>query len=99
MSAPPFAEQIPLRAAIAAVERAIREPAPDAESGETKDSTTALHAAWGALVKLLAIGPAPILRDCQYCGQSVMRDATRCRECSRKLAPLTTATALIGNSM
>ena len=49
--------------------------------------TSALIASWAKLVEYLALGPAPELRACPFCGSDGMRAATRCGACWRKLAP------------
>jgi hypothetical protein len=49
--------------------------------------TTALLSSWAELVEFLALGPAPDLRPCPFCGGMGMRAATRCGTCWRKLAP------------
>lgn len=49
--------------------------------------TAALLASWAKLVEFLALGPAPELRDCPFCGSVGMRAATRCGVCWRKLDP------------
>jgi hypothetical protein len=46
-----------------------------------------LRASWGKLVDVLALGPAPELRDCPHCGTTGMRAATRCGKCWAKLVP------------
>jgi hypothetical protein len=51
------------------------------------DDTTALLASWAELVEFLALGPAPELRACPFCGEVGMRAATRCGSCWRKLDP------------
>ena len=48
---------------------------------------TALRASWGALVDVLALGPAPEYRECPHCGTTGMRAATRCGHCWEKLVP------------
>ncbi len=49
--------------------------------------TTALLSSWAELVEFLALGPAPELRACPFCGGIGMRAATRCGTCWRKLVP------------
>jgi hypothetical protein len=56
--------------------------------GNAEADTTALRAAWAKLVAFLALGPAPQLRECPYCGSTGMRDARLCGVCWRKLEPL-----------
>ena len=56
------------------------------QEGASADAT-ALLASWAELVEFLALGPAPELRACPFCGGMGMRVATRCGTCWRKLAP------------
>jgi hypothetical protein len=49
--------------------------------------TSALLASWAELIEYLALGSAPELRACPFCGSAGMRDATRCGTCWRKLVP------------
>ena len=49
--------------------------------------TSALVASWAELVEYLALGPAPELRACPFCGSDGVRAATRCGVCWRKLVP------------
>jgi hypothetical protein len=56
-----------------------------ARAGEGDD--TALLSSWAALVEFLALGPAPELRSCPFCGSVGMLAATRCGACWRKLVP------------
>lgn len=53
----------------------------------TDADVAALLSSWDALVAFLALGPAPELRPCPFCGGLGMRAATRCGSCWRKLAP------------
>lgn len=53
--------------------------------------TTALLSSWEKLVDFLALGPAPELRGCPFCGSMGMRAATRCGHCWKKLEPLAPA--------
>ncbi len=55
--------------------------------GQEPASAFRLVASWGRLVDFLALGPAPELRDCPYCGRVGMRAATRCGYCWKKLDP------------
>lgn len=88
MSAPtPFldateAHRAALRTAVAAVDAFIvhlprSHPGPD----------RGLHAAWGSLVSLLALGSPPQLRTCPRCGHAGLRAATRCGHCWAPLDP------------
>jgi hypothetical protein len=49
--------------------------------------TSALLASWAELIEYLALGPAPALRACPFCGSVGMRAATRCGRCWKKLVP------------
>lgn len=55
---------------------------------EQRTHVAALDASWRELVTLLALGPAPQLRQCPICGNSGMRAATVCGYCWTRLAPL-----------
>lgn len=58
-----------------------------ARGGLAGADTTALLAWWAELVEMLALGPAPELRVCPFCGAVGMKAATRCGYCWRKLEP------------
>lgn len=76
-----------VRTLIAAVDRdlaAVRGPAADV-------GHVALETSWAALVKFLAIAPAPELRACPQCGVAGMQQATRCGNCWIALTPPTHA--------
>ena len=47
-----------------------------------------LASSWAELVDLLALGPAPELRECPSCGHRGLRAATLCGYCWRKLTPI-----------
>ncbi len=49
--------------------------------------TSALLASWAALIEYLALGPAPELQACSFCGSVGMRAATRCGTCWKRLVP------------
>jgi hypothetical protein len=72
----PDARQSQLRALVAAVDREVTPAAPGA-----------LTAAWAALVKGLALGPEPEVRECPSCGTLGMLEATRCSHCWSPLSP------------
>jgi hypothetical protein len=88
MSSPPYAELIRLRGVIAAVEREMGPVTRHSES-QAVGSTSGLVTAWDDLLKVLAVGPEPDLDECPYCARVIVRGATRCRECWRKLSPVT----------
>ncbi|HEU0032631.1 MAG TPA: hypothetical protein VFQ53_18490 [Kofleriaceae bacterium] len=67
-----------LRAIVAAIEHEIVQVPP----------TSALRAAWAELVDVLALGPAPLTRECPACHGVGMRAASRCGHCWVALEPL-----------
>lgn len=58
-----------------------------AARGNAGGDTVALLASWGKLIEYLALGPAPELRTCPFCGGTGMRAATVCGHCWKKLEP------------
>jgi hypothetical protein len=72
----PDAQRSQLRALVAAVDREVPAAAP-----------AALVSAWAALVKSLALGAEPEVRECPSCGKLGMLEATRCSHCWGKLSP------------
>lgn len=57
-----------------------------APPGSLPESSLAeLNLEWAKLVNVLALGPAPDVRACPTCGNTVMRLATRCGYCWRAL--------------
>ena len=75
-----------LRAFVDGVERDMAEVS---QGGSPPDPARVarLAVSWGRLVDFLALGPAPELLECPYCGASGMRAATRCGRCWKKLVP------------
>jgi hypothetical protein len=71
----------------AAVEAMDREVASLGTGVADASGVKELRASWGKLVDVLALGPAPELRDCPHCGTTGMRAATRCGKCWAKLVP------------
>jgi hypothetical protein len=67
-----------LRVSVACVEQVLAQAPPE----------PALRAAWDALVKVLALGPAPETRECPRCHTVGMRGASRCGNCWTALGPL-----------
>ncbi len=57
-------------------------------SAEDSASVARLVRSWGRLVDFLALGPAPELRACPYCGNVGMRAAKLCGHCWKKLEPV-----------
>ena len=55
--------------------------------GNAGCDTVALLASWGKLIEYLALGPAPVLRKCPFCGSTGMRDAKVCGHCWKPLEP------------
>ena len=78
----PDAARARLRAVVANIDQELlrlpRRTTGAAETGGLFDS-------WGALVKQLALGPAPELRRCPVCNHLGMSAATRCGYCWSKL--------------
>jgi hypothetical protein len=48
---------------------------------EHRDASAALAESWAALVRWLALSPAPKTRACTTCGKTIMLDATICGYC------------------
>lgn len=69
--------QATLRSLIGSVERELASGAP----------SEALRGSWDELVKALALGPAPELKECPTCREVGMRAASRCSRCWSSLAP------------
>jgi len=72
------------------VERIGREIADLSKVLTTEGSAPAvgrLAASWAELVDLLALGPAPELRECPGCGHTGMSAATLCGYCWTRLTP------------
>lgn len=74
------AERAKIRAAVAGVADFIAR-LPNAHPGPNRG----LPEAWAELVKILALGPEPRLRDCPRCGEVGMSDATLCLHCWSRL--------------
>ena len=55
---------------------------------EARTGTGELLESWAVLVEILALGPAPEMRECPVCRHRGMRAATRCGFCWTALAPL-----------
>jgi len=58
------------------------------QTTDGKEANKDLRASWSALVKVLALEPAPEMRQCPSCKSMGMRDASRCGNCWAKLEPL-----------
>jgi hypothetical protein len=52
------------------------------------ESRSALHIAWGQLVRLLAPAPERATRKCPRCGNAGMSEARLCGYCWMKLVPM-----------
>jgi hypothetical protein len=75
-----------VRLAVEAVDRELSilvEKGRAAGAPELKD----VRAAWGRLVDVLALGPAPVMRACPHCGTLGFAAATKCGKCWRPLVP------------
>jgi hypothetical protein len=75
----PDLERSRLRGLVAAIERNLH------EGGSPPAS---LEESWTALVKALALGTEPEVRECPVCKHLAMSAATRCSNCWSKLSPL-----------
>jgi hypothetical protein len=75
-----------VRSAVEAMDREVASLT-DRTPGANAAGLTDLRSSWGKLVEVLALGPAPELRDCPHCGTTGMRAATRCGKCWAKLVP------------
>jgi hypothetical protein len=83
----PDAARSQLRALVAIVESDISRLPNQDTSADGKNATNELRASWIGLVKLLALGDEPELRDCPECGRAGMRDASVCGYCWAKITP------------
>lgn len=72
-------EHVVVRKLIADVEHDLHER--EVATADDPKALAELRAAWGALVKHLAIPPAPEVRVCPHCGGEIRRDATLCKFC------------------
>ena len=55
---------------------------------EARTGIGELLESWAVLVEILALGPAPEMRECPVCKHRGLRAATRCGFCWTALAPL-----------
>jgi hypothetical protein len=78
---PSETDRAQLRIIVIDIERELACLARTAPVADHRTAIDALTASWATLVGLLALGDAPELRDCPYCGHSGMRAATRCGTC------------------
>ena len=76
----PHVPRGPIRALVATIDREMSQSSKRAES-QNNQLTDELRSAWAKLVELLALGPAPDLRECPVCMRIGMREATRCGYC------------------
>lgn len=87
----PDAARARLRALVASIDQELlrlpRRTTGDNETGGLFDS-------WSALVKQLALGPAPDLRRCPVCNNLGMRAASLCGHCWSKLSPAQASASL-----
>lgn len=73
-----------LRTACAAIEQALSR-LPASPAAGPLSASDELRARWAELVRLLALEPARVLRECPVCKQVGMFEATRCGHCWAKL--------------
>jgi hypothetical protein len=76
-----------LRPAVAAMDSGLTRLAHGTPIGARVEIGEVLES-WAMLVELLALGPAPEMRECPVCRHRGMRAATRCGFCWTALAPL-----------
>lgn len=84
---PSESDRVILRTLVSDIDRDLSCLAREAPRAEHRSAIDALSASWARLVQLLALGVAPELRVCPRCGQSGMREATRCGYCWASLDP------------
>ena len=80
-------ERARLRAIVATIDREMSRLPGSATTG----ATDGLIVSWAELVKLLALGPAPEVRECPVCKHIGMLTATLCGYCWTKLSPFSSA--------
>jgi hypothetical protein len=78
---------VQLRAVIADMNHQLERLLHQANSEEAQKTVAEVMASFAALVKLLALGPVPEVRECPFCKRTVMRAATLCGYCWAKLEP------------
>ncbi len=76
-----------LHAAVAVVNRDLSRVCAENRDDANRANIAALSSSWRDLVELLALGPAPELRNCPECGNVGMRAATLCGYCWTRLTP------------
>ena len=79
----PDAARARLRTVVANIDRELLRLPRKTTGAEEADG---LFDSWSALVKQLALGPAPDLRRCPVCNNLGMRAATLCGHCWSKLS-------------
>lgn len=85
----PDPERSRLRTIVATVGHEISLLPTQATTDDRRNPPNGLLASWTDLVKQLALGPEPEVRECPVCKHIGMRAATRCGHCWTKLSPLT----------
>jgi hypothetical protein len=85
----PDAARSQLRLIVARVDHEISRLPGEVAPGGGEKPANALAASWADLVKLLALGPEPEVRQCPVCNKLGMREATLCGYCWTKLPPFT----------
>jgi hypothetical protein len=80
-----------IRGCVAAVDRQVSRLSAEATAGIGGTTIGDLIASWSHLVKVMALGPEPELRECPVCHHTGMRAATLCGYCWTKLLPLAPA--------
>ena len=76
-----------LRPVVAAIDAQMSQLA-EGTTLEARTGIGKLLESWAVLVEILALGPAPEMRECPVCKHRGLRAATRCGFCWTALAPL-----------
>lgn len=83
----PHAVRGQIRPLIATIDRGMSQSSTMTER-QGDQLTDEVRSSWAGLVELLAVGPAPEVRECPVCQRVGMRDAERCGYCWTTLSPL-----------
>jgi hypothetical protein len=84
-----------IRGFVGAVDHHMSRLSAEAATGIGRTTIGDLTAAWAELVKKMALGPEPELRECPVCHESGMRAATLNGYCWTALVPLAPAASAL----
>lgn len=76
-----------LRAAIGEIDERIASLLSLGAATGYAERAMSLADSWARLTRLLALDPAPSIRECPHCKLEVMRTATRCLHCWKRSDP------------